>query len=410
MLQFCAKRFPCRTVLSSQPGVRIRFAPQANRFFCRTALVESPKHRPKPSQKLKTPGPARAQAIPPSSPHLAAETALPGQSVNPPDPSIRNHVLFAGFVSCSVFLWAAAQTNIDTDVWVQKLTVLGISPNNLDIRRAKAWELRERVRRWIAGLDEQIQNFPPVVEATLRDAYVYVANGWINASPAQRLCWGMVTFNGAVFIGWKIHRLTPFMMNNFLHYPLSGKTRTLLTSVFSHSEFFHFAFNNMALASGFGVLAAAYLSNQQAKGSSGRLESTNAYHLFALYISAGLFSSLVAHAYRIRIYKALTATMVKAGQASAIPAVTIMPSLGASGALYSLITVCALSSPDVSVNAMLIPINIPIQYAVCGLVTLDMIGLARKWRRFDHAAHLGGALFGVLYYMYGPKIWDFLRG
>jgi hypothetical protein len=42
-----------------------------------------------------------------------------------------------------VFLWAAAQTNIDTDVWVQKLTVLGISPNNLDIRRAKAWELRE---------------------------------------------------------------------------------------------------------------------------------------------------------------------------------------------------------------------------------------------------------------------------
>jgi membrane associated rhomboid family serine protease len=31
-------------------------------------------------------------------------------------------------------------------------------------------------------------------------------------------------------------------------------------------------------------------------------------------------------------------------------------------------------------------------------------------RRFDHAAHLGGALFGVLYYMYGPKIWDFLRG
>ncbi|KAJ7256740.1 hypothetical protein C8J57DRAFT_1344213, partial [Mycena rebaudengoi] len=285
MLQFCAKHVPCRTPLSSQPAIRIRFAPQANRFFCRIALA-----------------------------------ALPGQSVNPPDPSIRNHDL------CSVFLWATAQTIIDTGLWVQKLTLI------------------ERVRRWIAG--------PKVVEATLRGAYVYVANGWINASPAQRLCWGMVAFNGAVFIGWKIHRLTPFMMNNFLHYP--------------HSEFFHFAFSNMALASRFGIL-------------SGRLKSTNAYHLFALYLSAGLFSSLVAHAYWIRIYKALTATMVKAGQARAIPAVTIMP-------------------------------IIPIQYAVCGLVTLDMIGLASKWRRFDHAAHLGGALFGVLYYMYGPKIWDFLRG
>ncbi|KAJ7205588.1 hypothetical protein C8J57DRAFT_1405445, partial [Mycena rebaudengoi] len=302
MLQFCAKHVPCRTPLSSQPAIRIRFAPQANRFFCRTALVES-KHRPK--------------------------AALPGQSVNPLDPSIRNHDLplqVAGFVSCSVFLWAAAQTIIDTGLWVQKLT---------------------RVRRWIAG--------PKVVEATLRDAYVYVVNGWINASPTQRLCWGMVAFNGAVFIGWKIHRLTP------------------------HSEFFHFAFSNMALASRFGILVAMYLSNQQAKGSSGRLKSTNAYHLFALYLSASLFSSLVAHAYWIRIYKALTATMVKAGQARAIPAVTIMP-------------------------------IIPIQYAVCGLVTPDMIGLASKWRRFDHAAHLGGALFGVLYYMYGPKIWDFLRG
>ncbi|KAJ7277634.1 hypothetical protein C8J57DRAFT_1307358, partial [Mycena rebaudengoi] len=300
MLQFCAKHVPCRTPLSSQPAIRIRFAPQANRFFCRIALA-----------------------------------ALPGQSVNPPDPSIRNHDLplqIAGFVSCSVFLWATTQTIIDTARII------------LDIRRAKAWELIERVRRWIAG--------PKVVEATLRDAYEYVANGWINASPAQRLCWGMVAFNGAVFIGWKIHRLTPFMMNNFLHYP--------------HSEFFHFAFSNMALASRFGIL-------------SGRLKSTNAYHLFALYLSAGLFSSLVAHAYWIRIYKALTATMVKAGQARAIPAVTIMP-------------------------------IIPIQYAVCGLVTLDMIGLASKWRRFDHAAHLGGALFGVLYYMYGPKIWDFLRG
>ncbi|KAJ7290380.1 hypothetical protein C8J57DRAFT_1275791, partial [Mycena rebaudengoi] len=265
MLQFCAKHFPCRTPLSSQPAIRIRFAPQANRFFCRTALV-------------------------------------------------------AGFVSCS--------------------TIIDTARTILDIRRAKAWELTERVRRWIAG--------PKVVEATLRDAYVYVANGWIKASPAQRLCWGMVAFNGAVFIGWKIHRLTPFMMNNFLHYSWR-------------------------------ILVAMYLSNQQAKGSSGRLESTNAYHLFALYLSAGLFSSLVAHAYRIRIYKALTATMVKAGQARAIPAVTIMP-------------------------------IIPIQYAVCGLVTLDMIGLASKWRRFGHAAHFGGALFGVLYYMYGPKIWDFLRG
>ncbi|KAJ7256012.1 hypothetical protein C8J57DRAFT_1344956 [Mycena rebaudengoi] len=177
-----------------------------------------------------------------------------------------------------------------------------------------------------------------VVEATLRDAYVYVANGWINASPAQRLCWGMVSFNGAVFIGWKIHRLTPFMMNNFLHYPFLAKLKRCY-SIWP-TEFFHFAFNNMALASG----------------------------VCLIFSCTGLFSSLVDHAYWIRIYKALTATMVKAGQARAISTSRHHNAKSRGrGRLYSLITICALS-------------------------------------RFDHAAHLGGALFGVLYYMYGPKI------
>lgn len=30
-------------------------------------------------------------------------------------------------------------------------------------------------------------------------------------------------------------------------------------------------------------------------------------------------------------------------------------------------------------------------------------------RRFDHVAHLGGALFGALYFRYGIEFWDWLR-
>lgn len=30
-------------------------------------------------------------------------------------------------------------------------------------------------------------------------------------------------------------------------------------------------------------------------------------------------------------------------------------------------------------------------------------------RLFDHYAHLGGAAFGVLYYMYGLRAWDAMR-
>jgi membrane associated rhomboid family serine protease len=30
-------------------------------------------------------------------------------------------------------------------------------------------------------------------------------------------------------------------------------------------------------------------------------------------------------------------------------------------------------------------------------------------RYFDHAAHLGGAVFGMWYFYYGPDIWDATR-
>ena len=30
-------------------------------------------------------------------------------------------------------------------------------------------------------------------------------------------------------------------------------------------------------------------------------------------------------------------------------------------------------------------------------------------RFFDHYAHLGGAAFGALYYMYGMRMWDAMR-
>lgn len=41
----------------------------------------------------------------------------------------------------------------------------------------------------------------------------------------------------------------------------------------------------------------------------------------------------------------------------------------------------------------------------CALLTLGR-GLHR---RFDHVAHLGGALFGALYFKYGIEFWDWLR-
>lgn len=43
------------------------------------------------------------------------------------------------------------------------------------------------------------------------------------------------------------------------------------------------------------------------------------------------------------------------------------------------------------------------------MITLDLVGLLRGWKLFDHAAHLGGAGFGLLYFTYGGVAFERLR-
>lgn len=54
-------------------------------------------------------------------------------------------------------------------------------------------------------------------------------------------------------------------------------------------------------------------------------------------------------------------------------------------------------------------VPIPIMTAYYGMLLVDLVGLLRGWALFDHAAHLGGALAGVLYYWYGAELFDQLR-
>jgi len=114
---------------------------------------------------------------------------------------------------------------------------------------------------------------------------------------------------------------------------------------------------------------------------------------------AGLFSGLVSH---VAACKVLYPRLVNQYTASAIiknsPAAAaisstaakatvsnapreILPSLGASGAIYAAVTVSALAFPDAEVSLIFPPfISIPIQAGVGGLVLLDIIGVVRGWR------------------------------
>ncbi|KAJ6493546.1 hypothetical protein C8R47DRAFT_1118694 [Mycena vitilis] len=319
----------------------------------------------------------------------------------------RNQLLFAGIVVVDVFLWAAVKTNTQTDELAQKIThghgAEGLS--NSDLFQAKISELAQKMDRLASLVFQATQHLPAVPRSAINEAYVAIRRRMITTSDAVKVCWGICVVNGAVFLAWQVPRLGGFMTRNFIHHPLSGRAFTMLTNVFSHFGFFHLLFNSMALLS-FGAAAGSYLSAMQARSPSKRLESTSGYHFLAFFISAGVVSSLASHFVRVRIYDRALALLSKTR--SATPP-HIVGSLGASGAVYACVTVSALAYPDARVSVMLMPLMIPIRTGVGAMVLFDILGVIRGWRSFDHIAHLSGALFGVWYYLYGPRVWDLWR-
>ncbi|KAM6496844.1 hypothetical protein JOM56_007317 [Amanita muscaria] len=352
-------------------------------------------------------------------------------------PSIRNQLLFALGGSCLAFGYAAVSTNMETDMWAEKLVTLSPvwsmqSISNLDIKRAQNAELIKELRDWYANLNASIQNFPALIKPWISLACVSIMQPYADMSEGKRLCWKICLFNAAIYGFWKIRKLQPFMMRSFTHNPLSGLSYTMLTSVFSHKSFLHLLFNCLALES-FGSAAYHYLVKEENKATPPILEASASHHFLAFFVSAGLFSSLVSHVVTAKFRfpklvaelaspaarprktdtwaQAVSAT-VASSKAAAIKeaASAIRPSLGASGAIYACVTVTALAFPESQVALFIPPTYpIPIQWGVGGLMMLDMIGIVRGWRMFDHWAHLGGATFGILYYNYGPAFWHWSR-
>ncbi|KAI5124254.1 hypothetical protein M0805_005103 [Coniferiporia weirii] len=345
-------------------------------------------------------------------------------------PGIWKQVAFAAGFTLLFFLHSAELTGINT----KELSAAFPAPlmiTSEHLRRVRVTMVSEKLKATLQKLKDALVSAPSSLSYPFLWAYVQVANGYINASEGKRVGYQICAVNGLVWLMWQIKSLQPFMRANFTHHPLSGKYFTLLTSIFSHQSFIHLLANSFALVS-FGSAATTYLSKKQAENREGLLESTPKYHFLAVFVGAGLFSALTSHVVAARITyprllsqfrasKAATAAISesatafrRAGQAikekaaAAVPR-DILPSLGASGAIYATVTITALAYPDAQVFLLFPPIPLPITWGVGGMVAMDMIGIIRGWRFFDHWAHLSGAAFGVLYYKYGPDYWNYIR-
>ncbi|KAL0143957.1 hypothetical protein V8B55DRAFT_1482164 [Mucor lusitanicus] len=228
-----------------------------------------------------------------------------------------------------------------------------------ELWREKRDLLIEKRQRLLEGLARRLDDMS--LPRDVKQAIWIVGEKLATMSEAEKTLTGLIAINTVVFACWQIPRLTPFMSKWFLHLPGSRQNITLLTSCFSHQEFFHFALNMVGLWS-FGRVVHDTLGREQ---------------FVAMYLSAGIGANVVSHACSLALRNSRP----------------LLPSLGASGAIYGLVASTAVLYPNSSISLIFLPmIPIKLGYALPALMSFDLAGIVFKWRMFDHyVSHVHGA-------------------
>jgi len=107
-------------------------------------------------------------------------------------------------------------------------------------------------------------------------------------------------------------------------------------------------------------------------------------------------------------YKPDDLSFIEAGKGYAVNIVTsnlIIPTVGASGAVFGLLIAFAMMFPDVELMLIFLPIPIKAKYFVPFYALLELFfGVAGfQWDNVAHFAHLGGALFGFILVRYWKR-------
>ncbi|OCF30911.1 rhomboid-like protein [Kwoniella heveanensis BCC8398] len=343
-----------------------------------------------------------------------------------PRKSIWRPIVFCTLLGGGGYTLLALYTNYDTSKWSEKLGGgswwrRGQSgPSDREIARAKQLEGARQAQKTLNNLPSSLSFLPNVILIPILRIYVLASEFYLNTPSAQLAPLTLIGGMGTVFLMWKVRRLEPFMKRWWLHRPVVfGSARdewrncvTMFTSVLSHQSLPHLAFNSFALFS-FGAASYQYLSTSPTLPALN--SSSHTPHFLAFLLTAGLFSSLSSHLWtNIVRLPSLMRTLRHPARISSAKTIMVhqgfLPSLGASGAIYGALTLTACAYPDSNVGIIFIPfVSIPIGMGVAGMVALDLVGLFRGWRMFDHVAHLSGALFGFIYYRWGREAWVYIR-
>uniref|UniRef100_A0A7N8XVY3 rhomboid protease n=1 Tax=Mastacembelus armatus TaxID=205130 RepID=A0A7N8XVY3_9TELE len=194
---------------------------------------------------------------------------------------------------------------------------------------------------------------------------------WNNLSDGQKTVTGIIAANAIVFCCWRVPSLQRSMIRYFTSNPTSKTLCSpMLLSTFSHFSFFHLAANMYVLWS-FSSSAVSMLGREQ---------------FMAVYLSAGVISTFVSYVSKMATGR-------------------FGPSLGASGAIMAILAAVCTKMPEAKLAIIFLPMfTFTAANALKAIVAMDTAGLVLGWKFFDHAAHLGGAMFGIWYVLFGHEL------
>ena len=180
----------------------------------------------------------------------------------------------------------------------------------------------------------------------------------------------------AVFVGWRIPALSGVMSRFFVDNPTAPGVFQMVGSAFSHRAPLHLAANSYVLWMFGGPL----------------IDQIGVPQFAGFALAAGMSSAMLAQLH---------------GAASRLPP---LGGLGASGMIFGLVALDTVLNPDRHLQIIFLPfLSGPAPYFLAGMMLLDLTGLVLGWRVLGHAAHLGGATFGLAWGMWGQDGYKRLR-
>ncbi|CAA9994534.1 unnamed protein product [Nesidiocoris tenuis] len=203
------------------------------------------------------------------------------------------------------------------------------------------------------------------------------ANNWWNSlTEGEKVFFPICLVNGLVFCAWRVPAFQTTMARYFFSNVAAKKNcLPMILSAFSHYSPLHILANMYVLHS-FSSGAAFMMGKEQFVG---------------FYMAAAAVSSLASYTFRVALSK---------------PGV----SLGASGAIMGVLAYACVKNPDSLLHIILLPMfTFKAGVALKAVMAFDAAGILFGFKLFDHAAHLGGALFGVFWAEYGNSCMQYQR-